>query len=264
MRIVATTRRYLNDMPAVLTLQETIDTLKRSNIPTILVEGPGDLHIYSQIERIMGPTNISVFPCNGKENVLAIQNKLRDQKYIHTLAVVDSDFWTLYGAPIEISGKGIRTTVGYSIENDAIHFGGILKIMTPSERARFDEELLKYAAWFAIHMQCEPRDANATYRKPVRQVLDDPVYYSKSITKYTDHDVCMDLIAEIELSPIFHLRGKNLMQIVTRQLGRAGRSGSHSGVTLLQSASVNMEQYLQDIIDWILKLIPESKDPSSA
>jgi Protein of unknown function (DUF4435) len=130
-----------------VSIEDHITTLEHSTLLSILVEGENDLFVYRAFDRLFGPYEVSIYPCGCKETVLRVQRALRKKGFNNTVAIVDADLWTLYGPPEDLSNVGVRTTTGYSVENDAIIFGRSLHLLTPREKNAFETELKLYASW---------------------------------------------------------------------------------------------------------------------
>jgi hypothetical protein len=55
-----------------ISIDELVATLKRSNLPTILVEGDDDVMVYRQFEKQFGARKVSILPCGGRNTLLKV------------------------------------------------------------------------------------------------------------------------------------------------------------------------------------------------
>jgi hypothetical protein len=99
-----------------LTIDDIVATLKRSSLPTVLVEGKEDIIIYRQIEQLFGATKINFLPCGGRNTLLKIFERRNEFSNIKTFFIADKDMWVFETPPIEY--HEVLFTTGYCLEND--------------------------------------------------------------------------------------------------------------------------------------------------
>ena len=78
-------------MALELTVDEIIETLKRSSLTTVLVEGVDDVMIYRWLEDEIGIHNANFFPCGGRNNLLEIYERRAEFSELKTIFVADKD-----------------------------------------------------------------------------------------------------------------------------------------------------------------------------
>src|SRR5258707_993183 len=115
-----------------LTIEELIQSLKRSNLPTVLCEGDTDLAILRFVEGVLGPTTVSLLPCYGRDMVLRVYDRRDEIPNTRIAYLADRDVWVLSGVPNRY--KGVIFTWGYSIENDLLDATNLENLLTPTER----------------------------------------------------------------------------------------------------------------------------------
>lgn len=231
------------------TFEELMATLKHSSMPTVLVEGKDDLFLYRQLERLFDPTKVSIQVAGNKSDALKLQHHLRASNFDHTVAFVDSDFWTIDGTPLTLP-KGVLSTIGYSIENDIILFGGLLDLLDHKECKQFMQDLHRYASWYSIQIQFERDEPEPTFRESAAKVLCNLEYFEETSKKYQHCEICHSIIDQIVALPMVHVRGKNLFQVLLLQLAKNGRNPSHTKNGLIEFASkMQMKDYFKSLID---------------
>ena len=134
-------------------VERALYTLKRSRLPTLVVEGCHDQAIYRWIERYLKVPKIDVLPVGGRDNLLEIYDQRSDfDSQLPVAFMADLDKWVFdelgIGGPTDY--PDIIWTTGYSLEND-LYFDGdpeaayiTSEVRTEHERA-LDETIEEFA-----------------------------------------------------------------------------------------------------------------------
>lgn len=132
-----------------LTPDILIETLKRSSLKTVLIEGKDDLQIYRHIEEELDFLDIDFLPCNGRTNLLEVY-KVKNQISTKLLFICDSDLWIFLHKP-EYIGDDLISTQGYSIENELYQDGvEILNTLFSEDELTKKQQLISsICLWFA-------------------------------------------------------------------------------------------------------------------
>ena len=133
-----------------LTADIIIETLKSSNLKTVLIEGIDDVDIYRTIEEYLDITDISFLECQGKTNLLNVFER-RNEINENVLFICDSDLWVILGKPNIYEDDKLITTEGYSIENDIYSDGEefLLKLFKSNEVTKRDEIIRSICEWYS-------------------------------------------------------------------------------------------------------------------
>ena len=98
------------------TVDELVSTLRRSRLPTIVVEGKEDMQIFRWMEHLLEIHEVDVLGVGGRSNLFAVYD--RKSEFVHLpvafIADQDKELFTRLPAGYE----EIIWTQGYSIEND--------------------------------------------------------------------------------------------------------------------------------------------------
>lgn len=136
-----------------LTADIIIETMKRSSLNTLFIEGKDDLLIYRKIQDDIDELIFDLFPCQGKINLISVyENKhLLGNK---NLFICDKDMWVFKPSEIE-NNADIITTSGYSIENELFQDSEIfiLKLFTKDEIEKFEKIIKSICKWFAFEVE---------------------------------------------------------------------------------------------------------------
>lgn len=135
-----------------LTPEILIETIKRSSLPTILVEGTDDFDIYRNFENKIGTRKVDFLPCGGRNSILKIFERRQELTSKKVMYIADKDMWVFTSIPIEY--KDIIFTNGYSIENDLYTDGEILlqNLFTEDENIRLMLLLSNVLPWFSFEI----------------------------------------------------------------------------------------------------------------
>ncbi|THK36335.1 DUF4435 domain-containing protein [Ensifer sp. MPMI2T] len=216
------------------TVDELFELLKRTSLPTVLVEGKNDIIFYRAVEEELRDIGVDMLPVGNKDAVLEIRRRLKEQKVATPVAfIVDNDLWVHTGIPDLEELEDIITTEGYSIENDLFMDGELIKLLTEEELRKFHADIEKFSKWYALSVYRYFCDKRSPFRTHPGKVLDDSDYYHESLNLAEGEEYPDGLLAEIIAEFGRLLRGKSLFAILHRQLSRSGRDVKFSEKQLM-------------------------------
>ncbi len=233
-------------MPSpVLSVDEYIETLKRSKLPTVITEGLDDYLAFRRLEEAFSDVGLSLMPVGGKDTVLDLFRRRNEFPQISTAFIADQDFWIFSSVPPEFHHPTIIFTEGYSIENDLYRDGDIETLLTAAEKEKFERDLREMMKWFSyaigkilnnqeIPINIHPRrmlDINGTMRQ---DFLDEFGYTEPPENIYE----------KISGDYRKYLRGKSLLALLVCYLSHTDRPVKHSNRSLLEAASVRGGPYM--------------------
>ncbi len=221
-------------MPSArLTVDELVDTLKHSSLPTILVEGDDDMMIYRWVEERIGIRMADAFPCGGRKTLLAVYERRTEFSHLKTAFVADRDMWLFTAIPPEYSD--VVWTEGYSIENDLYAGSNLEDFLDRDEASEHKKVLRCLIEWFAFVVE-EFRHGNEAKIKfhTDQIVLRGTVTISQQFAvehgfRQPNHAT----ITEIELAYKLKLRGKTLFDLLMRYLNAHDRKIKYQNVKAL-------------------------------
>jgi len=187
-----------------------------------------------KIEERLSDIGLDFLPLGGRNSVLKVWESLPETRQANTVAIVDLDLWLIEGIPSAYQGTNIIYTKGYSIENDIFVDAGLLNLCEPAERSNFAVELGCVAAAHAREIK------NAVGKKPFclsHHV--NAIIAGGDISDDLDHEE--DALKTI-LTGYYGqvLRGKNLLQLLVRQLTRPGRYANIGYKQVYEFGSANL------------------------
>lgn len=206
-----------------LTPEIILETLKRSRLNTILVEGSDDMEIYGKISNKLGARNVDFFPCGGKNTLFKIFEKKDQICNAKIMFIADADFWIFSEIPKEY--KDIFFTNGYCIENDLFDDGCslVLNILSNAERKKFYEIIYNVCEWFAFEIE-QVDDSSEK-----NNLFCDITILSTSVIKKNHTKLCEEflikrnyvapndyLLENIKNNYKLKLRGKFIFQIIEK------------------------------------------------
>jgi hypothetical protein len=220
------------------TVEELIATLKKTSLPTIVVEGADDIIVYRRFEKRLEHLNVSVLSAGGRDNVLRIFARRTEIPTTVKLAfIVDLDTWIHAGVPTAYKHAHLVLTSGYSIENDAFVDGDFTNLLTDAELARFLTELAEFVEWYSLALTRHLVDSSVA-------ISDHPEY----VLNKMERPKLMKLLPGERFPESFRrqirahykllLRGKSLMALFARHVNYQGRNPRHSVKALLEIVAV--------------------------
>ena len=118
-----------------LTVDELVSTLRRSKLPTVVVEGRNDMQILRWMEDLLKTHEIDILGVGGRPNLLAIYDRKSEFEHLPIAFIADRDKELFTQLPEGY--EDIIWTQGYSIEND-LYAGAepsLENLMDPQEAA---------------------------------------------------------------------------------------------------------------------------------
>ncbi|OMD06630.1 DUF4435 domain-containing protein [Paenibacillus odorifer] len=136
----------------IMSVSEIISTIKKSNRPTLFVEGNDDERVFSDYyNKFVKRNKINIQQCYGRDQLLEIydrRNEIDNNKKIVFFA--DKDMWVFKDIPENY--HGICFTNGYSIENDLYHYSKqsiFENLLDEEEHTLLASILSNVAEWFS-------------------------------------------------------------------------------------------------------------------
>jgi hypothetical protein len=217
-----------------LTVDEIVDTLKRSSLTTVLVEGKDDILIYRWIESEIGVVNANFFPCGGREKLLQVFERRSEFPDLKTIFVADKDAYVYVNPPENLSE--IIWTNGYSIEND-LYFGrNIESLLDEQEKDIFSTSLNSFIEYYAFEVEnfLEGREFCFS-NHPQHLICDFQNIVKQDFLEQINFVRAKDEVVEnLRNNYDVLIRGKSLFALLTRILSKPKRPIKHSKLTLLE------------------------------
>lgn len=211
------------------TVDELVSTLRRSRLPTIIVEGKEDMQIFRWVEDMLEVSEADILGVGGRRKLLAVYDRRNEFAHLPVAFIADQDKELFTQLP-----KGyedIIWTQGYSIEND-LYAGAepsLESLMNPHEANEHGKVLEAIIEWFAFEVEefLEGRSPEFDHH------CDEVVHRGQ--TKMDNgfrqrrgfHPPNSALQRQIREAYQLQLRGKQLFQVLVRFLSASNRSSKH-------------------------------------
>jgi len=223
------------------TKEELLATIKRSLIPTVLVEGGDDIIFYRRIEEEFDSMELSMLPAGNKEAVLSIKKEIDSWPENKIIAyIVDQDTWINFGVPKDIGN--VILTKGYSIENDLFEDGDLCSLLYKEEVDKFNLDMERFIRWYALTLnrnkqgRKQDNGDDFCYRETPARVLDDE-FFTNQTKLYDNEKYPVNLYDDIKLNWCLKLRGKSLLALILRQLSNKKRRAKYNRHSLMDLAA---------------------------
>lgn len=217
-----------------LTVDEIVETLKRSSLTTVLVEGKDDVMIYRWIEDELGIQNASFFPCGGRSNLLKVYERRNEFSQLKTIFVADKDAFVYINPPAEYSE--IIWTNGYSIENDLYYGRKIEQLLSEDEKVIFLRSLNSFIDYYAFEIDNYLSGKKFCFRIHPQHILCETTdlvkeEFLKEIGFVSPNEETRNRLKE---NYDIFIRGKSMFALLTRILSNSKREIKHSKPSLLE------------------------------
>lgn len=232
-----------------------INTLKRGNSPTLIVEGKDDYIAFKDFEIENVSWGLTVLPVKGVQNVRKIIESVDDIKHPALAFLIDSDCAVFDHVSYPYARDDTFYTDGYSIENDLIRDGNVIKLLKKDEEPIFNSQLFELSKYFMCAACCHiegkpgnPMSANAHMLFSPENSLHDK--YASWILK---EECGLDDGYKAPLSePFKYIHGKSLLSLFTKHLSKSGRSSSFSAANILEIGGIARGECMKRIEGLVL------------
>lgn len=217
-----------------ISIDEIIALLKKTSLPTIVVEGADDLIVYRHMEESLSAVGVSVFPVGGRKNVLDIFARRGElPKFVKITFIADQDIWVNTGIPPEYHDDRLIFTNGYSIENDIYIDGELWKLLNKDESTKFDAEVKAFLRWYALALSRHLQNTSDAIKSHPNHVLN-PTLQADLLSLHPGESYPDELHETLSNNYQKMLRGKSLMALLIRQTSYQGREPHHNSKALME------------------------------
>jgi Protein of unknown function (DUF4435) len=216
-----------------LTEEEIVQTLKRTSLTTVIVEGEDDVTIYRWIENEIGIDKVNFLPCGGRGTLLNVFKRRAEFKNSRVIFVADKDCYVYSEIPDEYTD--IIWTTGYSIEND-LYFGRHLeKLLDKSEKNKFSISIENFLLYYGFQYEKLKANYDFDFSYHPNQVLNEQERLCNNFASNISYkEPRFETVELLKSNYELLIRGKSLFAIIIRHLSHKRRKVKHSKFTLLE------------------------------
>lgn len=234
-----------------LDVNEIVAMLKRTNLTSLVVEGKDDVVVWNQVELLLQDQRVSIVPTGGRDKLLQV---FKEMQGVNTnkpiIYIADPDDWLIFGVPNIYNSENLFFTEGYSIENDMIYDGNLLRLINGSTQ-RYLKDIDYLAEYYALYIT--KKMTNFTLTSLKLHIADhvNKILSSNSVEWVKTHipdmiEFSQPIIDIINIDPYMHLRGKSILQIICNY-----SPPGYNQKTLLGMAAIQHGRKMQNIVDKI-------------
>jgi hypothetical protein len=246
---------------------EILETLKRSSLPTVVVEGTGDLRIYRWIESRLGNLGADLLPVNGRDKLLSLYRRRTEIGALAVSWLADRDMWVFGALPDEY--VGVIFTSGYSIENDVYVDAKVEDLLNKQERAEHASLLSEVIKWMAFEVEMFRDGREHRIASHINQVFGESGFTLRGAfaTERGFREPAEETVNEIRLDYRLKVRGKTLFDVLLRFLSAPNRDTKYSRNALVEiavkltSQSPVIEGLLEAIMADLAQFAGETRHP---
>lgn len=224
------------------TVNEIVNTLKRSLLPVIVIEGSDDVYIYRWLKSKLSNSLVSLQPTGGRNNLFSVHDRKNEFKNKKVIFIADKDSYRFEGIPAERSD--IIFTSGYCIENDVYEGSNICNLLDEDDLNDFETLKQLIIRWFSFELEQfnirKLASPNATMEVSTHINVVSPIGLNDICPNFKEkvnfNEPCIDTVNLIGGEYSLNIRGKQLFQILSRFLSKKGRFSSFSDKNLIEIA----------------------------
>ncbi len=220
------------------TVDELVSILRRSKLPTVVVEGRDDMQIFRWMEGLLEVHQVDILGVGGRPNLFAVYERKSEFDHLPVAFIADQDKELFTQLPIGYDE--IIWTHGYSIEND-LYAGAdpnLENLMDPQEATEHRQLLDTIVDWFAFEVEEFLAGRTPEFNHHCNEVV------PQGQTEIDDgfrqrRGFCLpnsELKQQIKEAYQLQLRGKQLFQMLVRFLSKSNRRIKHSTSGLYEIA----------------------------
>lgn len=234
-----------------LSVDEIVETLKRSSLTSVIVEGKDDIIIYRWIEEVIGIEQVNFFPCGGRDKLLRVYDRRAEFPNLITIFVADKDAYIYSNYPAEYSD--VIWTNGYSIENDLYTGRKIESLLSLQEKTDYDISLNNFIEYYAFEVEKYLRGEACTFSHHPQQVINEQNILNNQFLESVSYTPAnKNTVENLKQNYDVLIRGKSLFALLTRILSKQGRQIKHSKNSLLEHCfRVHQSENFLSLIDTI-------------
>jgi hypothetical protein len=135
-------------MSSTWTEDELVAHLRNSSLPTLFVEGKGDIEVYRWIENKIGVNKINFISCGGREQLFQLFSRRSEFPSLKCAFFADRDMYVMTEIPNHYDD--IIFTDGFSIENDILDSDAIIKLMIDDQLKHLEGIGYVLSQWFSF------------------------------------------------------------------------------------------------------------------
>jgi hypothetical protein len=217
-----------------LSVDEIVETLKRSSLTTVLVEGKDDMTIYRWIEEKIGITNANFLPCGGRDKLIQVFERRDEFSHIKTVFVADKDGYVYSGIPAEY--EDIVWTKGYSIENDLYSGKFAERLLSVAEDVNFRVSLRNFITYYAFEVEQYNKRLIYNFSNHPNQILTDSHQLNTDFLQSVNfQNPTPETIEYLQNEYELLIRGKSLFALLLRFLCHKNRDIKHKKNILFET-----------------------------
>lgn len=234
-----------------LSVNEIIETLKRTSLPTVVVEGSDDIVVHRRLEDRLAHLGVSVLPVGGRDKVIsAFDRKGELPAGAKVVFVADQDAWVYSNVPPAYAHPSIVFTTGYSIENDVFVDGNLDSMLAAQDERTFRQDLATFLDWYALALARHLADCRNPIALHPEQVLD-PTQLPTLLALLPGETFPTAMRDRIHHEYARLLRGKSLMGLFLRTANRRPGQPRHTSTGLMEMVAVRPGPNLQRITQFV-------------
>ena len=212
------------------TVNELVSTLRRSKLPTVIVEGKDDMQIFRWMEDLLEVDEIDVLGVGGRPNLFAVYNRKSEFAHLPVAFIADQDKELFTQLPAGYDE--IIWTQGYSIEND-LYAGAdpsLENLMDSQEAAEHEQLLNTIIEWFTFEVEEFLAGRTPEFNHHCNEIVPqnetemDNGFRQRRGFRLPNSELQQQIKDAYQLQ----LRGKQLFQMLVRFLSEPNRRVKHS------------------------------------
>lgn len=210
-----------------ISVDEVVSALKKTSLPTVIIEGKDDIIIFRKLERLLDGA-LDVLPVGGRNNVFSIFERRSEFSNKNVVYIADRDLYVITGVPEKYIDEKLIFTNGFSIENDIFLDVEINSMFTHEEVTKFKRDLDIFCRWYSLAVKRIIEGKPDKIRCHPKSILQNTESRPANVTLEQGEEYPEDLFEEIKRDAFKKVRGKSLLGLALIQLSTPNRKPIHT------------------------------------
>ncbi len=207
----------------LMTADEMVAYLKKTRLPTLIVEGSGDKALLRRVEVELQSLQVDILPIGGKDALDRVFSEKASYCNARVEFLRDKDGWVISGVPAGYDD--VIFTTGYSIENDVMD-AGVVSTLAGTKSASLNAKVAMVSNWFKHAIYADHTGQASDIGRDITSILVGDDYHPEAALEIERSTLGDEYSEQFSKDCWIWLRGKTLLRLIQDHLHKSSPSYS--------------------------------------